>query len=315
MNHFKIVCLITFMALFVSATQKRLLLSAPIKRYPSWLLNYQEDIKDSFKKRELANILFATLFGKKEGITGHSKTALKRVNLIFLLSPGSYHLAALLMALKSLFKFKGLWRQALYLFLSFFNYKFEFLFLRRFSTLFQAWIKVTISPELIFYLVFVFLYLKQNFYTNPVALIFTFGLAGTFLSLRHSSKKELIIGIFIILLVINLFLKQKLSFLSIPLGMILGFSYLGIFLSTVLFYLMFWVVPVNWIEPIIYHFMMLCKVLSKTINGSFTCSSIFLIFAMFIMLSQQKSKKHYLFFTLFLFLHTDIAAAPAILRY
>ncbi len=314
MNHFKILCLLTFLILFLATTQRRHQFSAPIKRYPSWLLNYQEDIKDTFKKREMANILFGTLTGKKEGITAYTKNALVRLNLIFLLNPGSYHLAAILLILGKFLRIKRWGRSGIYFLLSFFNYKFQFLLLRRILDFIKEKFKLQISREMLFSLVFLFFYFKQNFYSNPIGLIYTFGIAGTFLTLRHQSKKELIIGFFTIQLIINLFLKQKLSLLSVPLGMMLGFSYIGIFLLTVIFYLSFWIISINWMEPIIYHFIQGCKFLSKSINGSFTCSSIFLIFAMLILLSQQKSKKHYFLFTLFLYLHTDIAAAPAIIR-
>lgn len=314
MNHFKIVCLLTFLILFLATTQRRDRFSAPIKRYPSWLLNYQEDIKDSFKRRELSNLLFATLTGKKEGITSYTKNSLLRVNLIFLLNPGSYHLAAIFLLLRPFFKMRANWRSGLYFLLSFFNSKFQFLFLRRALYFIKSKFKIHISVEILFYVAFLFVYFNQNFYSNPIGFIYTFAIAGTFLTLRHQSKKELIIGIFTIQLIINLFLKQKLSFLSVPLGMLLGFSYIGIFILTVIFYLFFWAFSLNWIEPIIFNFVQGCKFLSKAINGSFTCSSIFLIFAMLFVLSQQKSKKDYFFFTFFLFLHTDIAAAPAIIR-
>lgn len=314
MNHFKILCLLTFLILFLATTQRRHQFSAPIKRYPSWLLNYQEDIKDTFKKREMANVLFGTLTGKKEGISAYTKNTLVRLNLIFLLNPGSYHLAAILLFLGQFFRIKSLNRSGIYFLLSFFHSKFQFIFLRRILNFIKDKFKLQISRELLFYAVFLFLYFQQNFYSNPIGLIYTFGIAGTFLTLRHQSKKELIIGFFTIQLIINLFLKKKLSLLSVPLGMLLGFSYIGIFLLTILFYLSFWLISINWMEPIIYHFIQGGKFLSKAINGSFTCSSIFLIFAMLILLSQQKSKKHYLLFTLFLYLHTDIAAAPAIIR-
>lgn len=314
MNHFKIVCLITFFILFLMTTQKRHQFSAPIKRYPSWLLNYQEDIKDTFKKREMANVLFGTLTGKKEGISSHTKNALVRLNLIFLLSPGSYHLAAFLLVMGQFLRIRYWGRSGIYFILSFFHYKFQFLFLRRALHFLKEKFNINISREILFYAIFLFIYFKQNFYSNPLGLIYTFSIAGTFLTLRHQSKKELMIGLFTIQLIINLFLKKKLSLLSVPLGMLLGFSYIGIFLLTIVFYLSFWMISINWMEPVIDHFIQGCKFLSKAINGSFTCSSIFLIFAMMLLLSQQKSKKHYLLFTLFLYLHTDIAAAPAIIR-
>lgn len=300
--------------------------NGPIKKNPSvkvtpaFLQNYKQQIKESFKRPENANVLFSFITGDKSGITPKTKKSFKKVNLTYILSPSGIHLTGLLFILTYFFKkIKIKWVKKLthFFVLSTFIFMPSSDSIRRLSflrILFQAnfLTKINLRFEYIFILTFITAYLLGDYQNSPIGFIYSFIFLGTFLSLKNYSKPILILGVFSTQLIIGLFLGEKVSLISIPVGMLASFIFSVLFPFLILFLATFWIVPINWAEPLIRIFIIFIHHAAKYLNGSFTSSSLCLIAAVWVLMMMKHSSGKYAALALFIFFHTNTAMTPSI---
>lgn len=315
--------IVSFLTAFMLGTTVQLgLHSTPVatKPIPPFLARYKNQIKEHFNKPENANILFSFITGNKTGISPHTKKAFKKVNLSFLLSPSGIHFSALFVFVTFFIKkFKNKWMRSFLKFITvssvFFLPNFESL--KRLGILrilfqFKFFSKMKISLEVIFFITFFISFLCGQYKSSPVGFIFSFAFLGTFFSLRDHSKVMLICGLFSTQLILALFLGDKVSLLSIPVGLLGSFLFTLLFPLLVLFLLTFWMIPINWGEPLLKFYITGIKFMAKALNGSFTSTSIFLIFAIWLLMFHKNSPPKYVALSLLLFLHTNTAMNPVI---
>lgn len=320
MKFFLFISLLTAILLGVTielGLQKVPVATRPI---PAFLIKYKSQIKEHFQKPENANILFSFVTGNKNGISPYTKKAFKKVNLSFLLSPSGIHFSALFVFVAFFLKrIKIKWVRSLAK-VSFISSVFlfpHFESLKRLGVLrllfqFKFLSKIKISLETIFFLTFILSFIFGQYKASPIGFIFSFAFLGTFFSLRNSSKIILILGLFSTQLILGLFMGDKVSLLSIPCGLFGSFLFSFLFPIFVLFLLTFWLIPINWVEPILRLYITGIQMTAKFLNGSFTSSSIFLIFAVWILMFHRTSTRKYVAFCLLLFLHTNTAMNPVI---
>lgn len=320
MKFFFIVSFLT--ALMLGTTVQLGLHTTPVatRPIPLFLARYKNQVKEHFKKPENANILFSFITGNKTGISPHTKKAFKKVNLSYLLTPSGIHFSALFVFLTFFIKkFKNKWlRFSLKLMAIssvFFLPNFESLkrlgFLRIIFQL-KFLTKMKLSLEIIFFLTFFISFIFGQYKSSPIGFIFSFSFLGTFFSLRNHSKLMLICGLFSTQLILALFLGDKVSLLSIPFGLLGSFIFTLLFPFLVLFLLTFWMIPINWAEPLLKLYVNAIKLTSKSLNGSFTSSSVFLILAIWVLMFHKNSTQKYIVFSLLLFLHSNTAMNPVI---
>ena len=290
------------------------------KTTPTFLVAYKAQIKEQFIKPENANILFSFITGNKTGISPYTKKAFKKVNLSFLLTPSGIHFSALFIFIT--FFIKKIKNRIIRSVLKFATLSSVFFFpnlesLKRLGILrilfqFKFLTKLKVSLEMIFFLTFFISFIFGQYKTSPLGFIYSFSFLGTFFSLRDHSKLMLIYGLFSTQLILALFLGEKVSLLSIPFGLFGSFIFSLLFPLLVLFLLTFWFIPINWAEPLIKLYVTAIKLTAKYLNGSFTSSSVFLIFAIWLLMFQKNSTYKYIALALFLFLHTNTAMNPVI---
>ncbi len=292
------------------------------KSTPHFMRGYQEKIKNSFKKPENANMLFSFITGNKSGISPYTKKAFKRTNLSFLLSPSGIHLSAFLMILfyplkKSKNKILKRFAKLLILPSAFFLPEFNslqrsailrLLFQFKFITRFQ------LSLEHIFLMTFALAFCLGHFHRSPLSFIYSFAYLGVFFSLRDYPKIMLIAGFFSIQLLLGLFSGEKSSILAVPVGLFGSFIFSLLFPVLLLFLASFWIVDINWAEPLIRGFIVTVQFVSKNLQGSFTSSSIFLILGIWVFMWMENSNKKYTALVLLLTLHTNSAMSPVLWR-
>ena len=320
MKFFLVVSILT--AVMLGTTVQLGLHSTPVatRPTPSFLMRYKAQIKEEFIKPENANILFSFITGNKTGISPYTKKAFKKVNLSFLLTPSGIHFSALFVFVTFFIKrFKNKFIRSLLKFSVvssvFFLPSFESL--KRLGILriifqFKFLTKIKISLEKVFFITFLLSFIFGQYRSSPIGFIYSFAFLGTFFSLRDHSKLILIYGLFSTQLILALFLGEKVSLFSIPFGLFGSFIFSLIFPFLVLFLLTFWIIPINWAEPIIKLFVAAIKLTAKSLNGSFTSSSIFLILAIWLLMFHKSSTRKYFTLTLLLFLHTNTAMNPVL---
>lgn len=313
MKFFITVNLLSVFLLIMSAEMRAKSVSLPNKKIPTFLKDYKEKIKNSFKKPENANVLFSFITGDKSGISPHTKKAFKKVNLSYLLSPSGIHLSgfffffAFIIKKSKIKKLKRILTLFFFLTHLFFPLSDSIKRLSLFKIFKQS---KRLNCSYLFFLIFIVSFLIGDFSKSPLGFIYSFIFLGTFLSLREHPKGILILGIFSTQLILGIFLGEKVSLLAIPIGLFFSFLFTFIFPILILFLMSFWIVPINWGEGIIQSFIFIIKVFSKLLNGSFTSSSIFLIAAIWILLSVNFSYKKIFCFSILLFLHTNTAMTP-----
>jgi hypothetical protein len=172
--------------------------------------------------------------------------------------------------------------------------------------------KMKISPEQIFFITFGLAFTLGQFKSSPLGFIYSFAFLGTFFALKDYSKLTLILGLYSTQLILGLFMGEKISLLSIPCGLIGSFLFSFLFPIILVFLASFWIVKINWIEPIIRLYVVGIQMVSKLLNGSFTSSSIFLVIAIWVLMFPEHFKKKYLWISLLLAMHTNTAMTPVI---
>lgn len=287
---------------------------------PAALGAYQHKIKKSFKRPEVANVLISFFTGNKNGISPYTKKSFKRVNLSFLLSPSGIHLSSLLIFIFYFIKkIKNKWLRHLtkasslltILFLPGFESIKRLSFLRLlFQFKFLAKIKLSIIH--VFILMFSISFFMGHYKTSPLGYIFSFAFLGTFFSLQHFSKIQLVFGLFSTQLILALFLGDKVSLLSIPIGLFGSFVFSFLFPLCIVFVATYWIIDINWIEPLLRFYIVAIQWSSKNLNGTFTSSSLFLIMAVWIIMMMNLSHLRRIALVMCIFLHTNTAMTPAI---
>ena len=288
------------------------------KNLPIFIENYRQKIADSFERPENVAILFSFIKGDKNHLSPYTKNAFKKLNLSYLLSPSGIHFSALLFfvgfflkKIKSK-KLKYLSQVSVLLLpLYFSSYEaikrlslLRLLFKGKFLT------KSKVTVEIIFLVTFLISFLTGSFSRSPLGFIYSYIFLGTFFSLRNFSKITLILGLFSSQLIVALFMGDKVSLLSIPLGLIFSFLFSLIFPILLLFISSFWMIPYNWVEPVIRVFVLTVHYSAKFLNGSFTSSSLFLIAAIWCLMMMVYSKKKCIAILILIFLHTNTAMTP-----
>lgn len=314
--------LISFLTAFMLGTSVHLgitKVSPAAKTTPGFLKTYQTEVKNTFEKRELANILFAFITGNKNGISPYTKKAFKKTNLIFLFSPSGIHLAGLFLFINFfLKKIKIKWVRhfskasivsSAFLLTGFDSMK--RLSLMRLLNQFKFLAKLTITTEQVFLCTFFISFLLGHFHKNPLSFIFSFAFIGTFISLRDYSKIKLILGLYSIQLTLGLFMGDKVSLLAVPVGLLGSFIFSFLFPIILLFLGSFWLIEVNWIEPLLKIYVGGIQLTAKALNGSFSSSSIFLILAVWVVMIRPKGFGYVSLFALVM-CHTNTAMTPVI---
>lgn len=322
MKFFFFISLFTALLLGFSSQMGLLQTKSPSKKMLPFLSEYKRSIKGHFQRPELANILFALISGEKNGISPYTKTAFKRVNLSFLLSPSGIHLASLLLCLNFFFrKISKKWLRHMVKILTFSSF---FLLpnlesIKRviglrliFQLKFLAKLKLT--SEHIFLATFILAFIFGHYRVSPLGFIYSFAFLGTFFSLKSYSKLTLILGLYSTQLIIGLFMGEKVSLLSIPCGLLGSFIFTFLFPIFLIFLLSFWMIEINWIEPIMRSYTLLIQTTSKYLTGSFTSSSPFLILAIWILIMPSNFRGKYTSLCLLFFLHTNTAMTPVIFQ-
>lgn len=292
------------------------------KSTPYFMRNYQERIKESFKKPENANVLFSFITGNKGGISPYTKKAFKRTNLSFLLSPSGIHLSAFFMIL--FYPFKKSKNKILKRAIKFFILPCAF-FLPEYNSLqrsailrlllqFKFTAKLRLSLEHIFFMTFIVAFLSGHFHRSPLSFIYSFAYLGVFFSLRDYPKIMLIAGFFSIQLLLGLFSGEKVSLLAVPIGLFGSFVFTMLFPVLLLFLASFWIIDLNWAEPLIRGFIVAIQFISKNLQGSFTSSSLFLILGVWTLMWMKNSNKKYATLTFLFVLHTNTAMSPVLWR-
>lgn len=290
------------------------------KAVPLFLKEYKFEIKNSFDRPENANMLFSFITGDKNGISPYTKKAFKKVNLSFLLSPSGIHFSCLLVFIGWIIR-KIPWARRftkIGILIS------SLLFpvsdsIKRLSILrllfqFKYFSKLKLSLEQIFIVTFLIAFILGDYQHSPLGFIYSFIYLGTFFSLRDYSKLILILGLFSTQLILGLFMGEKVSLISIPLGMIGSFIFTLIFPLLLIFLSTFWMIPVNWAEPIIRSFIVLIQATARLLNGSFTSSSLFLIMAVWALMMMKNSLGKCAALFILFFLHTNTAMTPVIIH-
>lgn len=293
---------------------------APKRPVPQLLQNYQQQIKNSFQRPENANLLFSFITGNKDGISPYTKKAFKKVNLSFLLSPSGIHMSSVLcFFLFFIKKIKPKWpRKAgqISLYASAFLFP-QYFALHRLALLrlllqFKFLCRIKVSLEQIFLLTFILAALLGHYRHSPLSFIYSFFFLATFFSFRDHPKLILMLGLFSTQLIIALFMGEKVSLFSIPCGLLGSFLFALIFPLLLLFLSSFWLIEINWAEPIIRSFVVLVQMTAKGLQGTFTSSSLFLIMAVWVLIFTKSSRIKCALLILFIFLHTNTAMSPVI---
>ncbi len=292
------------------------------KKVPVFLKNYKQEIKASFKRPENANMLFSFITGDKSGISPYTKKAFKKVNLSFLLSPSGIHFSCILLFITWMLnqiQFPKIKRLAKIGILFSFIFVSPFDSIKRLSILrilFQLKFlsKIKFNLEQIFIFTFIIAFLFGDYQKSPLGFIYSFIFLGTFFSLRNHSRLVLILGLFSTQLILGLFMGEKVSLISIPLGLMGSFLFTLIFPFLLIFLGSFWLVSINWAEPILRSFIVLIQTTAKLLNGTFTSSSLFLIASIWVLMMMKNSSGKCAALIVFLFLHTNTAMTPVIIH-
>lgn len=318
MKFFILISLLSALLLGITIQEGRQKIRPATKRIPDFLISYRQKIRDRFDRPENAAILFSFITGDKNGISPYTKNAFKKDNLSFLLSPSGIHLSGILLFIGFFLKrikSKRLKRLSNIAFLSIAFFLPSFDAIKRLSILriffqFKFLSKLKLSVEHIFMLTFFISILIGGFSRSPLGFIYSFIFLGTFFSLRNFSKIILILGLFSTHLILALFMGEKVSLISIPVGLLLSFLFTFIFPVLLLFLATFWLIPLNWAEPIIRIFVLIIHYSAKFLNGSFTSSSLFLIAAIWCLMMLKHSKSKCAAVLILIFLHTNTAMTP-----
>lgn len=291
----------------------------PESRIPYVFAKYSSEIKSSFRRAEYGNLFFAFIFGVKQGISPETRNAFKKNNLGFLLSPTGIHLSGLFLLLNFfLNRFtnkKGKKRVKIFLLtlLLFIPNQdsLKRLAFLRLSFQLRGLTKRKISSSHVFLFVLIVSFCAGHFFHSPLGFLISIFYIGTFFFVSEENRFRLFVILFANQILLAIFLGNKVSFLSVICGAtgILFFTFL--FPACLTFFSLYWIIPVNWIEPMINIYVYLLKQSASFINGTFTSASIFLLISVWCLLHLNEWKIARAGFIMCLFLHTNTAMTPS----
>lgn len=310
---------------FATQMEKEQKIPPPPHSPYDWIITYRQKIKNHFTRPENAYLIFSFIANDRSMISSYTKRAFKKINLQFLLSPSGIHLAGLLFCfnffiqkiknklIKRLITVSILvlvfWIPQIYAVKRMALLRILF-HLKYFLGKFTKW---QVSLEQVFIIVFLFSFILGHFHASPLGFTYSFIFLGTFFSFRHASKFFLVLGLYSTQLLLALFSGDSVSLLSIPCGLLGGFLFTLLFPIIFIFLSTFWLFEINWIEPIVRLFVLYAHNAARILRGTYTFPSVFLLLFVWVLIFMPEiSKKKYLFLILFLFLHTNITAAPSI---
>jgi hypothetical protein len=316
--------LLVFVSLGSFLTARRLVLPQPNEQVylPEVIRNYHFDIKDSFKKRENANLLIMYITGTKEKISHHTNKNWREAHLTHLLSPGGLHLSVIIAVLFYFFKRRKKQKTSFHkkgeiLFLCLLLLLDGFLSLKRLAVfrlivIGKKQFHLPLPIEWILFIVFLWALAVGHFQHSPLGFLYSFSYLGTFIFLRHEPRMRLILGIFLIELIMSLFLSHRLSFLAILFNFFFIFLFELLFILSLIFYMSFWIFKWNFIEPLIQSFKWLVDSSLFISNISLTTSSPFLLMAILLIFYWPQRLKSWVFI-ICLYLHSNTSLGPTII--
>lgn len=292
----------------------------PPKKTPEFLKEYQRFVKNHFERPETANVLFSMITGNKNGISPYTKKAFQKTNLSHLLSPSGIHYGSFLFLLFYWLKKIKNKKATRFLKLLIYGgtlfvpglYSIWRLALLRLLLQLKFIFKKNIPLEVIFYLTFFISWIFGHYEISPLGYVMSYAFLGTFFSWRDYSKGVLVLALFSTQLMIALFLGNHVSLFSIAAGLLGSALFAFIFPLLLLFLATFWIVPLNWGEPLLRAFILSIQSTAKILQGSFTSSSVFLVLALWVLLFLPSSRIKFILFIIFFFLHSNTAFSPSI---
>lgn len=322
MKFYLFICFISTSLIIWAIEADWLSKQSPKRVMPEFIKNYQNKMKSSFVRPENAHILFSFFTGNKDGISPYTKKAFKQTNLSYLFSPSGVHLAGILVFILYFVKkiptkkgtrfFKFLINIGLFFLPQF--YTLHRLAVLRLSYQFNHLAKLKQPVEILFIFTFIISFCLGHFHYSPMGFIYSFIYLGTFIAFGMRPKISLILGLFSTQLILGIFFGNQASLFSIAVGLLGGFLFSLIFPLLIIFFSTFWLMEINWGEPIIRGFVLGTHYFSKILNGTYFSSSLFLIGAVWLLLCRDKPSYWLFLFTILFFLHTDGCMSPTIVR-
>ncbi len=310
-------CLFSALAMALTVEFKLNAVRPAEKRVPVIFRDYQASIKETFLKPENANLLFSFLMGTQQGISPHTRAAFKACNLNFLLSPSGVHLGGFFLLAGFFLKRIGHrgFRRGLKLGLltacfMLPNYEaIHRLALLRFGFNIKFMAKLKVTSEQILITTFILTFFLGHYFSSPFGYLFSLLYIGTFFFLGDRPKALLVLALFANHVLIALFLGSKVSLMATLCGLVGVFAFSLLYPLLLIFFATFWLLSINWIEPIISLYVTGLKFTAHYLNGTFTSSSIFLLLALWSLLFLRRKN---LAFAMFLLLHSNSAMTPSI---
>ena len=276
---------------------------------------HHQKLKESFKQKKMADLLIAYNTGNKRKIGIKIKKAHRRLHLLHLFTPSGIHLSALYLFLIPLFywvkKRNRLFFEGFWLATALLPFCLSGLYSIKRMALFR--ILWHIGPRMtnkltclhIFFITFLFDFLFGNFKNSPLSFIYSFLFLGIIVttSLNHGRPLIALLGGQII---IGFFDLRAITHLGFIFGVFLTGLFSLFFPLFFLFYWSFYILPLNWGEPLIHCYWYLVNISSKIayISGSFY-SSLPLVFTCVLLAGRIKKRKKRIIFIFFLMIHSN----------
>jgi predicted membrane metal-binding protein len=277
----------------------------------------KSELKTQFSNPQLAVLAWAMATGEKKGLSPKTSKKFNLLGLGFLFSPSGIHFSILISMVIFLIKkcpFKKFAKccQIGFLILV---YTLPYLAIKRIVLIrliffLKPWVKLkwNFSIEIILISVFIISYFLGHYQESPIGFIYSFLFIGTFIAFREHSKLSLILGLFSTQLLVACFGSGEISFLAILISLptIFIFTLIAPLLFFYLFTYQF--IHFNWLEPILKTFMGLIQFESRIVIGSFMNVTLFLFWAVWILILKKEKK----YFFIAIMLHGNLVFAPTI---
>jgi hypothetical protein len=277
----------------------------------------KSELKTQFSNPQLAILAWAMATGEKKGLSPKISREFNLLGLGFLFSPSGIHFSILISVIIFLIKkcpYKKLAKcfQLGFLILV---YTLPYLAIKRIVLIrliffFKSWMKLkwNFSIEIMVIGVFIISYFLGHYQESPIGFIYSFLFIGTFIAFRDHSKLSLILGLCSSQMLIACFGSGEFSFLAILIS--LPTIFIFTLISPLLFFYLFTFqfIHFNWFEPILKTFMGLIQFESQIVVGSFMNVTLFLFWAIWILILKKEKK----YFFIAILLHGNLVFAPTI---
>ena len=276
---------------------------------------HKQKLKKSFKKKKMAYLLIAYNTGNKKRVGNKIKKAHKRLHLLHLFTPSGIHLSALYLFILPLFywlkKRNRLFYEFIWMGVAILPFWPTGLYsIKRMAMFRILWhvnqkISKKFSPIHIFFATFLLDLLFGNFKNSPLSFIYSFLFLGIIVTTSFNHKKSLF-ALFGGQIIIGFFDLKAITHLGFVFGAALTGLFGLFFPFFFLFYWSFYILPLNWGEPLIYGYWYLVNFSSKIayMSGSFY-SSLPLILSCFLLASKIKKRKKVIILSFLLMIHSN----------